>query len=439
MRSARWRRLVLPLAAVALVATACPGEEADDEAAPPPAEEDLSGQSVEVAAVWTGAEQASFEAVLDSFAQETGANVTYTSTGDDIATVLGTRIEGGDPPDVALLPQPGLMFDLEEQGALQEIEDVAGSEVDANYAQSWRDLGSVDGTLYGVWFKAANKSTVWYNLNVFSDAGVQPAESWDEFVSSAQTISDFGIEPVSIAGADGWTLSDWFENLYLQIAGPDMYDQLTNHEIPWTDQTVIETLETWADIVGDNALIVGGANGALNTDFPTSVAQVYTDPPDGAIVYEGDFVAGVITDETEAQLGTDADFFNFPLVEGAQPSVMGGGDMAVMLTDNEAAQALMRYLASPEAGEVWAELGGFTSPNQNVDLAVYPDDITRRSAEALTTAEVFRFDLSDLQPAEFGSTPGAGIWGLLQDFMRNPDDAQGIAQQLEDAAARANR
>jgi alpha-glucoside transport system substrate-binding protein len=429
---------VLPLAAVALVATACPAEEPEPEA-PPVAEEDLEGQSVEVAAVWTGGEQASFEEVLNSFAEETGADVSYTSTGDDIAAVLGTRIEGGDPPDVAMLPQPGLMFDLEEQGALQPIEDFAGEDVDAHFAQSWRDLGSVDGTLYGVWFKAANKSTVWYNLSIFNDAGVQPPESWDDFVSTAQTISDFGVEPVSIAGADGWTLSDWFENLYLQIAGPDLYDQLTNHEIPWTHETVVETLETWADIVGDDALMVGGASGALNTDFPTSVTQVFTDPPDGAIVYEGDFVAGVITDETDAQLGTDADFFDFPLVEGAEPSVMGGGDMAVMLTDNEAAQALMRYLASPEAGEIWAARGGFTSPNQNVDLGRYPDDITRRSAEALTTAEVFRFDLSDLQPAEFGSTPGAGIWGLLQDFMRNPDDAEGIAQQLEDAAARAFR
>ncbi|HXF73070.1 MAG TPA: extracellular solute-binding protein [Actinomycetota bacterium] len=360
-----------------------------------------------------------------------------TSTGDDIAAVLGTRIEGGDPPDVAILPQPGLMADLAEQGALQPIEEVAGDEVDANYAPVWRELGSVDGTLYGVWFKAANKSTVWYNVGVFRDAGVQPPATWDDFLGVARTIADFGVPPVSIGGADGWTLTDWFENVYIRSAGADAYDRLTRHEIPWTDQSVKDALGIMAQLMGDESLIAGGTRGALQTDFPTSVTQVFTDPPGAAIVYEGDFVAGVITGETDAQLGTDADFFDFPAIDGSPPAVVGGGDVAVLLTDSEAGKALIEFLATPEAGEIWAGLGGFTSPNQNVDLAVYPDDITRKSAEALTSAEVFRFDLSDLQPAEFGATVGQGLFKLFQDFLANPDDIDGVTEAMEAAAAQA--
>ncbi|MDQ3990758.1 MAG: ABC transporter substrate-binding protein, partial [Actinomycetota bacterium] len=441
----RRRRAILVLAtATALVGAACGGDAPDapdDAQSPTAAPEDLSGQSIEVAAKWSGTEeggeQFNFEQVIALFEEQTGADVTYTSTGEEIASVLGTRVEGGEPPDVAILPNPGLMKDLADQGSLQPVEDVAGSVVDANFAPVWRELGSVDGELYGVWFKAANKSTVWYNVNVFNDAGVTPPEDWEGMLQAGQTISDFGITPFSIGGADGWTLTDWFENIYLRTAGPEMYDQLTEHAIPWTDESVQEALTVFAEVVGNPDLIVGGPSGALNTDFPGSVTQVFTDPPDGAIVYEGDFVAGVIAGDTEAEVGTDADFFPFPSIEGSPPAVVGGGDVAVLMTDSEAGQAFVRFLATPEAAEVWAALGGFSSPNTQVDPGVYPDPVSARSAEALAAAETFRFDMSDLVPSEFGGTPGQGMWGILQDFLRTPDDVEGTAEQLEEAAAQA--
>ena len=435
-----WRTLLSVGAALSLLAAAC----GDDGAAPPPAgdgdgaAQDLAGERVEAVAVWGDVEQQRFEAVLQRFEENTGADVTYISTGGQgIDTVVGTRIEGGNPPDVAILPNPGLLVDFAEQGALQPLDDVAGPVVDENYATVWRELATVDGTLYGVWFKAANKSTVWYNVNTFSDAGVEPAADWDALQSTAQTISDFGVTPISVGGADGWTLTDWFENVYLRTAGPEMYDQLANHEIPWTDQSVVDALNTLAEILGNTDWIAGGSSGALQTGFVDSVTQVYTDPPQAAIVYEGDFVAGVITGETEAQLGADADFFDFPSIDGSPPAVVGGGDVAVLLRDSPGGRGLIEFLATPEAAEVWAAEGGFTSPNQNVDPAVYPDDITRRSAEALVAAETFRFDLSDLQPAEFGGTAGQGLFGLLQEWLRDTGNVEGITQQLEDQAARA--
>jgi ABC-type Fe3+ transport system substrate-binding protein len=421
------------MATLTLVAAACQGAEQ-----PPTEERDLSGQSVEVAAVWTegtGEQQRMIE-ILDAFEASTGATAEFTSTGDDIASVLGPRIEGGDPPDVAILPQPGLLIDYAEEGSLIEIEDAAGDEVDANYASVWRELGSVDGTLYGVWFKAANKSTFWYNVNVFNDAGVEPPATWEDLQTAAQTVSDSGVTPYAIDGASGWVLSDWFENIYIRVAGPEGYDQLTTHEIQWTDQTVKDSLALFAEVVGDEANVLGGTSGTLQSEFPNSVTQTFADPPKAGMVYEGDFVAGVITTETEAQLGADADFFNFPAIEGSAPAVVGGGDVVVLMQDTEAGKALIEFLATPEAAEIWAAQGGFTSPNQNVDLSVYPDDITRRSAEALTQAESFRFDLSDLQPAAFGSTTGQGIWGLLQEFVRDPD-VDKTAEDLEKAAARA--
>jgi alpha-glucoside transport system substrate-binding protein len=417
--------------AFALVAAACNGEE------PPVAEPDepLNGE-ISVAAVWTGDEQENFQAVMDAFTEQTGVATSYASTGDDVGAYLGTQIEGGNPPDVAMLPQPGLMADLAAEGSLEPIGDAAAAGLDTNYAPVWRDLGSVDGTLYGIYFKAANKSTWWYNVNIFEQAGVTPPETWEEMLDTAATVNAFGVPWVAIGGADGWTLTDWFENIYLRTAGPDLYDQLTEHEIPWTHDSVIEALEVFGQLLEDEANIAGGRSGALQTDFPTSVTMAFTDPPDAATVYEGDFVAGVITGETDSQPVEDFDFFDFPSIEGSAPAVMGGGDIAVVLTDNPAAQAFVEFLTTPEAAQVWAERGGFTSPNQNLDPAVYPDEISARSAEALAEAEVFRFDLSDLQPAEFGGTVGRGLFLRFQEFLENPDDPQGAAEAMERDAQR---
>ncbi|HSK16107.1 MAG TPA: hypothetical protein VK915_08050, partial [Gaiellaceae bacterium] len=154
-------------------------------------------------------------------------------------------------------------------------------------------------------------------------------------------------------------------------------------------------------------------------------------------VIEGDFVAGVITDSTSAAAGEGFDVFKFPAIADSGDVVVGGGDTVVMFQDSPAAQALIRYLATADAAEIWAERGGFASLNQNVDSSVYPDEITQTTAGALSEAEVFRFDLSDLQPAEFGGTVGQGLFSLFQDFLQNPSDVDGIAQQMEDAAAQS--
>ncbi len=447
-------RMTAVLAGLALAAAGCGSSDNGNTTAPPgstggagagtstetgsaAALPKLDGTTLEVAAVWTGDEQKNFQKVLADFEQKTGATVKYTSTGDQIASVLTPRVKGGSPPDVAVLPQPGLMAQFVASGALKPLTNTVSDAVDANYSPVWKDLGTVDGKLYGVWFKASNKSTVWYNVHQFEAGGVQPPKTWDEFVKTAKTLSDAGQEPVSIGGADGWTLTDWFENVYLSQAGPEMYDKLTKHEIPWTDPSVKQALETLAQIWGDPALLAGGTSGALQADMPTSVTKVFSDPPKASMVYEGDFVAGVITSSTKAKLGIDAKFFPFPSV-GANPAVVGGGDVAVAFKDNDGAMALLHYLATPEAAEIWVKAGGFTSPNKNVSLDVYPDDTSKEIAQGLIDAgDAFRFDMSDQAPSAFGGTKGAGEWKDLADFLRNPKDIEGVMKSLEADAAKA--
>src|SRR5690606_36865275 len=159
--------------------------------------------------------------------------------------------------------------------------------------------------------------------------------------------------------------------------------------------------------------------------------------PAADTVYEGDFVAGNIADDGNSTVGVNALFYDFPTSNGSAPSVVGGGDVAVAFNDNPGTQALMTFLASAESAEVWVPLGGMTSPNQGVDVSLYPDDISRQVAQALTGAEVFRFDMSDLTPSAFGGTTGQGFWQIMIEFLENPSDIEGTQQKLEDAALSA--
>lgn len=395
---------------------------------------DLSGVTLNVASDWSGAEQENFETVLDGFEKATGATVTYTSLGNNVATALGTQIEGGQPPNVALVPQPGLVEELAANGSIVPLNEDVLATVSENYAQTWVDLATIDGETYGVWFKAANKSTVWYNVELYDAAGVSVPATWEDFATTLQTLADSGVYGISVGADVGWPLTDWFENVYLRTAGPEMYDQLTNHEIPWTDPSVEEALTAMAKIWSNAAAVQ--PDGAQRT-FPDSVTAVFGDSPAAATVYEGDFVAGNIADQTSSVVGEDAKFYAFPSVNGSAPSVMGAGNMAIAFDEDEGTQALMKYLASPEAANVWIELGGFTSPNKNADMSLYPDETSLQIAEELVNAEVFRFDMSDLVPSEFGGTEGQGMWQIFIDFYQNPSDIQGTMDALEEAATAA--
>jgi alpha-glucoside transport system substrate-binding protein len=439
MRKHRLQLLALVvMLGLSVFAAGCGGDD-DEEAGATTGAGDTGGEavsgSVSVMSTWSGPEQASFQAVIDGFTERNpDVDVKYDSAGDALPTVLSTAVEGGNPPDVAVVPQPGLVQQYVDRGALQPL-DFAEDTINENFSESVIDVGTFEDQLYSFLFKAANKATVWYNVQAFEDAGVEPAETWEDFLANAETIKASGLPAYSIGGAEGWTLTDLFENIYVRTAGADKYDQLSRHEIPWTDQSVKDALTEMGKIVGDTDNIVGGTEGALQSDFATSVSNVFSEDPKGAMVLEGDFVPGVVESPLKPETGYNV--FAFPSINDSPPSVVGGGDMVVMFEDSPAAQAFVEYLASPEAAAIWAGRGGFSSANMNVDPGAYPDPITQETATAIAEADTFVFDLSDLQPSEFGATEGQGLWKLFQDFVADPNDVDGIAQKMEQAAAKA--
>jgi ABC-type glycerol-3-phosphate transport system substrate-binding protein len=393
--------------------------------------------TISIIGIWVAQEQKHFQAVIDAFNKKyPNVTVKYNPAGDNTPTVLSTAIAGGRPPDLASVGQPGLVKQFQQQGKLKDME-FARSDVEANYQPDFVKLGEYGGKLYTFIPKGTNKSTVWYNVQAFKNAGVTPPKTWDEFLTAAKTIKASGTPAYSLGAGDGWTNTDLFENIYLRQAGPAKYDQLSKHAIKWTDPSVKAALKEMAKVFSDKSNIVGGVSGALQTDFPTSVSKVFVDPAKAAMEIEGDFTPGVVAGKTTLKAGTGYNVFDFPSVNGSVPSVVGGGDSLIMFKDSPAAEAFVKFMASPEAPKVWVSFGGVSSPNKNVPASAYPDAITASAATKFAQAKTFRFDMSDLAPASFGGTAGQGEWKILQDFLSNPSNVDGTASALEAAAAKA--
>lgn len=447
-RGTRVLRTAVTMAAVAALtfAAGCGGDDdKDDDAtktpttgATGPAAPDLKGQTVDVAGVWTGDEQAAFKKVLAEFEKLTGAKTNFVPTGDSASTFLGSKVEGGAPPDVAFLAQPGAVQQFAQKGWIKPVTPEVQATAKNNFTPGWQKVGTYQDKLYGIPFKGANKSLVWYNAKAFTDAGAAEPKTWDDFLKTMQAVSDSGTPPISFGGADGWTLTDWFENVYLSQAGGEKYDQLAQHKIKWTDESVKQALTTLAQVFGKGEWMPGGPDAVLQTEFPASVTQVFGDSPKAAMTMEGDFVATNILKDTKAKIGTDAKVFPFPAVGTGKPPVVTGGDIAVAMKDSPGAMALMNFLASPDAAKVWAQQGGYLSPNKSLDVSAYKDETLRKIAQQLIAAgDDFRFDLSDQAPAAFGGTKGEGMWRDLQDFLKNPSDIAGAQAKLEANAAKA--
>ncbi|MGH3311191.1 MAG: ABC transporter substrate-binding protein [Streptomyces sp.] len=425
--------------ALAVTATAC--SELQNAAT----DQEFNGRTLTVAGPWSGVEQKNFTKVLNAFSEETGAKTKYVSTRadgrDDFPGFIGNMIKEGKAPDVAMVPQVSVLQQFAEKDWLEPLPPNVELAAARNFALVWQSSGSVRRVFYGLYFKASHKSTVWYKPKTYKQAGVKPPKSYKEMLRVGEALSQWGLPAFSIAAKDGWPLTDWFENIYLSQAGASKYSELASNEIGWTDPSVVKALTTLGELFKDEDQVAGGGSEALRTDLVESIGAVFDKDPKAAMVYEGDFVSGIISGEFNRNVDKEADFFPFPAVDGGEPPVISGGDAAVALKagkNKEVTMAFIEWLATPEAAEVWAKQGGYLSPNINLDLNAYPGETTRKVAKSLVDAgESVQFDMSDQTPAAFGATSGAGEWQILQNFIRDPSDPEATARKLDAAASKA--
>ena len=401
------------------------------------------GGSVSMWAEWTGAEQTQIEKVLSPFEKSTGITVNYAGKGSGtMDTALEAAVKGGAPPDVALVPDPGTLDTLAGEHAIKPLGSVIGSE-EKNYSSAWNNLATVKGKLYGVWFKGANKNTVYYNPAVFHAAGIKGTPTtWQGMLADASALRASGATPISLCTDVGWPVADLWQNLYLKINGAKDYNALALHHISWLSPTVTKTFDVMNQLMAQPSDLLGGTQGALSETYPECVDKVFPragSQPQAAMVIEADFVTTeILANSTKYFAGTSGkggakctasvsqtpcyDTFPFPAPAGDQgndTAIQGAGDVAMLLNSTPQAKALIKYLASPDSAAIWAKLGGFASPNNKVPLSDYPDTVSRADAKQLVDAKAFVFSLDDLQ----GSWE-KDLWTDMLADVKNPTSAE---------------
>ena len=429
------RFLTLPIAAVMIV-SACGGggspTPAGGSTAPggstaagsgAPAGSGVTGATITVTSLWGGSEQEAFQKVLDEFKAKTGNTATYQAQRTDYSTVLQSKITSGSPPDVAIMPGLGFLRQFARSGGIKKISDLGidPASLEASYPPGILDTGKVDGELYGIMVKFNSKSTFWYRPDKLTAAGASTPKSWDDLKSLITTLQGKGdATPLALGAKDSWTLTDWFEEVYLRQNGPDAYKKLFSADGDWTDPTVSKALDTMKEVLTDKN-VPGGITGALGVAFTDGIAQVFGTTAKADLYYEGGFVGGIATGQTNKalEIGKTIDWFDFPTFGGPGDTAAEiGGDEIAALTTNPGVKEFIQFMTDADSGSTWAKTGAIISPVKAVDASNYPNELAKKEAAQVAGASAVVYDGSDTLPA---GAPDMGA--MLQDVVQGKDTA----------------
>lgn len=352
---------------------------------------------------WSGQELRAFHSVLDGLGR-LDYPVEVVPLGDDISTAFGAR--SARRPDIVMLPQPGLV----PQHA-DDLESMPSDLADRGRARLWDELLVVDGTTYGLPFKTAHKSAVWYRPSALAKVGLQPPKHWSDWVELNRALSLEGIRPLSLGAGDGWVLTDFLENVLLG-ASPSTYQSLATAVDPRPSEqpqfaAALRLLGTmWS---APNAL-AGGVDRSLAQQFPDAIVEVFGHRR-AAMVLASDFAEPVV--RSFAADPADIAMFTFPPINhgGAAPVVVGGDVMVLPRPASDDARDLVRRLAAPAAVDPWIASGGFLADGRT---SGYSPELTLLAAQLVAPSTSLQFDLSD-RLGPLGASDG--LWRVLTDFL----------------------
>jgi alpha-glucoside transport system substrate-binding protein len=397
----------------------------------------LDGQSLTVFGPWRSEDQVLVESMLAYFEAATGVDVSYSSS-EGYEQQIVIDAEAGSPPDIAVLPQPGLIADLAARGFIKPLPAETATWLAENYGagESWAALGTYAGAdgaeaLFAFPYKADVKSLVWYSPDTFADAGYEVPTTMEELKALTEQIVADGGTPWCIGlgsgGATGWPATDWVEDLLLRTQPADVYDRWTTNELAFNDPAIVGAIEEFGWFAKNDAYVAGGAAAVAATDFRDSPKGLFASPPQCYMHRQASFIPSFFPEGTE--VGVDADFFYFPSYaeKDLGAPVLGGGTLAFMMTDNPAALAFMEWLQTPIAHEVWMAQSGFVTPFKGVNADLYGSDALRKQGEILANATTFRFDGSDLMPGAVGA---GSFWTGMVDFVGGKS-AQDVADAIQ--------
>ncbi|WP_243074089.1 ABC transporter substrate-binding protein [Microbacterium sp. SS28] len=426
---------VVAIMGVALVGCAEGGDDSSDEGT-------VEGETVRISGGITGSEADLLQQTLDEFGEKEGITIEYSGDKSFEKNIV-TKVAGGDAPDIAIVPQPGLLKSLVDTGEVQPASEETEANVDANWSADWKAYGTFDDVFYAAPLMANVKGYVWYSPASFAEWGVEIPTTWDELLTLTKTIQEKTGEPPWCAGfesgdASGWPGTDWIESLVLRQAGPEVYDQWVANEVEFTDPQIEDAFNAVGEIL-QNPDYVNAAFGDVASINSTAFGNVAAPVANGtcALTHQADFLAAYFQDVQTADgaapvVAPDGDVYAFvmPGVEaGAAPTVEAGGEFVATFSDDAATQAVAAYLATPEWADARIALGGKISANKNADASLassqFLTDAMKLVQDENTTV---RFDASDLMPAVVGS---GSFWRGMVDWI----DGKATTEVLSDIQA----
>lgn len=392
---------------------------------------DLAGQAITVLGSETGVEQQNFQSSFAPFETETGAAVTVNGS-RDFTEQIKIQADGGNPPNIAIFPQPGLLADFVANGQLKPLPQAVVDEIDANFDPYWKELVTVDGQVYGIPVKSDVKGLVYYNTQAFTDGGYEIPTTQAEYTALIEQVKADGKVPFCVGiesgSATGWPFTDWTENRVLRIAGPDVYDQWVSHEIPFNDPQIVEAIGEVATIWRTEGNVYGGPETIASTGFGDA-AGPFTRGECLMIEQANFYVNFITTADPAATFGEDGKYnvFYLPGESSDNQPLLVAGTFATMFSDDPATVAAMTYLASTDYVEARAALGGYVSANTNVAAGAYEIPFEGQLAGFFQDYGPLRFDGSDLMPGAVGS---GSFWEGATNIVVGADP-QDVADSIE--------
>ena len=406
------RRASSLLIAVVLLAAGCSSEPVDE------------APVVEIFGSWRGEDAQRFAATIEPFEEETGIDVHIVGSASFVRDI-NDRVDNADLPDVGIFPQPGLVADFARRGLLIPLEDETAVSQQIAYGNA--TAGSVGDATYGVWIKAAVKSLVWYRPDVFAEYGYEVPKTWADLIALTEEIEDDGLVPWCLTmesfSSSGWVGTDWIEDIVLRQQGPEFYDAWVSGDVSFEDPAIVAAFETFGGLIHPPGRVLGGVNRILNEPWQNAQTPMFDDSPACLLHRQASFHETNLPDGVA--VGEETAVFGLPSVDGTEPPVLVAGNLAAAFVDRPEVHALLGYLATPESGKGWAELGGFTSPHPDFDPEWYASDFDRQIGEVLSDARAIRFDGSDLM---FPAVGTGTFWAGILDFVRDADARAAVAE-----------
>ena len=430
MRSISFKRSLLLALGVVFTAVAC-GTGSSQNAG-----------SVKVIAVWSGAEQANFMAVLKPFEDQTGIKVSYEASRDEDA-ILTTRVGAGNPPDLAAAPSPQLLTQFAKQGKVIALNDAIDmNAMQANTADSWIKLGEPlnDGKLYQIFSWAAVKGLIWYNPKTFQAKGYQVPTTFDQLTALQGQIKGAGTTPWCVAvesgAATGWPASDWLKEIVLSQSGPDVYDKWVAGTQKWSSPEIKQAFQTFGQILGPNdSNVYGGAQNIIATNFGDVGKPMFTNPPKCYMLNQASFITTFFTSSNpNLKPVDDFNFFALPDINSQFAGAhVVAGDSWSMFHDTPQARKLINYLTTAQAQDIWVKKGGKLAVNKQVPLDDYPDQLSKLSAQLVVNTKIGKYDATDQMPADMK----AAAWKDLVKFIQNQGQLDALLADLDKVQATA--